>query len=175
MLNKNAFVAYEYRTVSVKKEMADLYMDCYQNFGWISDKAPVSTIGSRVVTIKFKRKRQILNKAELTRLQRHFDANVSEIIAMEQAKSEVATIISIAIGIVGCAFMAGSVFSITGNTSNYILCSVLAVPGFISWIIPYFCYRWIQRRKTDKMNPLIEKKYEELYEVCEKANRLMIE
>ena len=53
------------------------------------------------------------------------------------------------------------------------LCAILAVPGFIGWILPYFCYRAIRRRKTNRLSPLIEKKYDELYDVCEKANGLL--
>ena len=67
--------------------------------------------------------------------------------------------------------MTGSVFAVTAG--NIPLCVVLAVPGFIGWIIPYWIFRSVSRKKTEAVNPLIDQKYDELYEVCEKANALI--
>ena len=53
------------------------------------------------------------------------------------------------------------------------LCILLAIPGFLGWIFPYFVYRKVVRKETEKINPLIEKKYDEIYEICEKGNKLL--
>ncbi len=63
------------------------------------------------VTMKFKRDRKIRNKAELTRLQRQFESGAAEIAALEKSKTLGASAAAFLIGIVGTAFMAGSVFS----------------------------------------------------------------
>jgi hypothetical protein len=39
--------------------------------------------------------------------------------------------------------------------------------------MPYFLYSSIRRKKTAKVAPLIDGKYDEVYEVCEKANALL--
>lgn len=60
----------------------------------------------------------------------------------------------------------------TAQTPHIVLSIVLAVPGFSGWILPYFVYRRIQEKETKKITPLIEAKYDEIYEICEKGNKL---
>lgn len=48
-----------------------------------------------------------------------------------------------------------------------------AVPGFLGWGLPYFLYRMGVRKQTEKMTPLIEEKYDEIYEICEKGSKLL--
>lgn len=69
--------------------------------------------------------------------------------------------------------MAGSVFAVTADTPMILLCIVLAVPGFIGWALPWFLYKRMVRRRTEKIAPLIEAKYDEAYAVCEKGCRLL--
>lgn len=170
-MDKNTFIGYEYQDITVKRSMASMYTDCYKNFGWELDgtNEPISKIDS--VEMKFKRDRKIRNKAELTRLQRNFDACVSEILSLESKEYIIASVVAYMIGIIGTAFMAGSVFAVTSE--KILLCILLAVPAFIGWIIPYFCYKAIVRKKIVQIAPLIEQKYEEVYVVCEKANALL--
>ena len=171
--NKQNFVVYEYKEILVETNQASLYMDAYENFGWkLDDKMHSSTILGKMV-INFRRDRKILNKAELTRLQRNFDACMEEIKQLEASKTSTATAASIAVGIVGTAFMAGSVFAVTSITPMIVLCIILAVPGFIGWTIPWFLYKRVVRGRTQKVTPLIEAKYDELYEVCEKGRKLL--
>ena len=200
MSKKEHFMAYEYKNVTVKRNFAEMYIDCMENFGWtlienggyhaqalLSNLNPANlgrniantaqssgkTAGtSAVITLKFKRDREILNKAELTRLQRHFDSGISEIARMEQSNISHASIVAFTIGIIGTAFMAGSVFSYLAG--SLILCIVLAVPAFLGWFIPYFAYRSIFLKKNVKIEPLINSKYDEIYDVCEKAHRLLV-
>lgn len=82
-MEKNNFIGYEYQDVTVKRSMASLYADSYQNFGWELDGTtePVGKLDS--VTMKFKRDRKLRNKAELTRLQRNFDACITETLSLE--------------------------------------------------------------------------------------------
>lgn len=169
--NGAGFVGYEYKDVTVKRESANLYADSYPNFGWTLEgtATPIGNVGS--VTMKFKRDRKIRNKAELTRLQRQFEAQVSEIEAMEFSKALGASTAAYVIGVVGTALMAGSVFAYLGGMLP--LCIILAIPAFIGWIIPYFCYSNIRKKKTERVAPIIDSKYDDIYEACEKANALL--
>lgn len=170
-LQRNDFTGFEYRDITVKKMMQSVYTDSIGSFGWmiegISD--PIGKIDS--VVMKFKRDRKIRNKGELTRLQRQFEVGVAEIVSLESSKTIKAAAIAYVVGVVGTACMTGSVFAVTAG--NIPLCVVLAVPGFIGWIIPYWIFRSVSRKKTETVNPLIDQKYDELYEVCEKANALI--
>lgn len=123
--------------------------------------------------LRLKRNRKIVNKMELTRLQRNFEACMAEIASLEKSKTSAATVYALIVALIGTAFMAGSTFAVTAQTPQILLCILLAVPGFIGWILPVFVYRRTVRKKTKELNPLIEEKYDEIYELCEKGSKLL--
>ena len=167
------FVGYEYKEIFAEREKASLYLDAYMNFGWKPDgNMQQSILGSRA-SIKLKRDRKILNKAELTRLQRHFDACMNDITAMENTKTQPATIWSLVVGFIGTAFMAGSVFAIVATPPLIALCIILAIPALIGWLLPHFIFKKLLQKQVQKITPLIEQKYDEIYEICEKGSRLL--
>lgn len=173
-MRENSFIGYEYQDVTVKRSMASVIVDGYENFGWEVDSTGetldnLTTIDKMV--IKFKRDRKIRNKAELTRLQRNFDACISDIDSLERSKFIKPSVVSYLIGIIGTAFMAGSVFCVIADM--IIPCIILAIPAFIGWVLPYFLYKSILKKKTAEVTPLIDQKYDEIYTVCEKANALL--
>lgn len=169
----SSFVGYEYKDITVSRDMEAVYADGYENFGWSlegSDTLPTLQ-GTNTVNLKFKRDRKIRNKAELTRLQHQFESCAGEIVSLERSKAMAAAIAAYGVGLIGTAFMAGSVFAyISGLLFPSI---VLAVPGFLGWIIPYFAYRRIKQSKTAKLAPIIDQKYDEIYTTCERANGLL--
>ncbi|MGM9605831.1 MAG: hypothetical protein ACI3XG_12300 [Faecousia sp.] len=172
-MEKKDFVGYEYKTVSVKRAMASVYADGYENFGWELEgtEEQSGTLPAQTITMKFKRDRKICNKAELTRLQRNFDACVNEILSLETSKYVKASVIAYTVGIIGTAFMAGSVFAVTAG--RIVPCVILAIPAFAGWILPYFLFKGAEKKKVAEVTPLIDKKYDELYIVCEKAHNLL--
>ncbi len=170
---KHLFRGYEYKEIQTSGEQASMYVDCYENFGWELDDnfMPEERLG--VTKIRMKRDRKIINKMELTRLQRHFEACADEIEKLEQSKSSIPTMWALVIAIIGTAFMAGSVFAIVGNPPIYWLSVLLGIPACIGWILPYFVYCKKVAAQTKKVQPLIEAKYDEIYEICEKGNSLL--
>ena len=98
---------------------------------------------------------------------------MKQIAEMEVSKERLATMIAIIIGVVGTAFMAGSVFAISHEPPMIVLCILLAIPAFIGWVLPYFVYKWIKNEKAQQINPLIEKKWDEIHEICEKGHTLL--
>ena len=178
------FIGYEYKEVTADPGHVSFLIDGYANFGWEIDenvmpggleKYPERT-GSphhRKTVIRFKRDRKIINKMELTRLQRNFDACVSQIGQLEKEKTSRPMVTALTVGIIGTAFMAGSTFAVTADPPLIALCIILAIPGFLGWILPYFLYRAGVRKQTEKITPLIEEKYDEIYEICEKGNKLL--
>lgn len=178
------FVGYEYKEVICESSKASFVFDGYENFGWeVDEKQNGNIYGNtaeniissyqKKIVIRLKRNRKIVNKMELTRLQSNFEAYVNEIEKLEKSKTSMATMYSLIIGIFGTAFMAGSVFAITAHKPNIILSILFAIPGFIGWIIPYFVYNKIVEMQTDKVTQLIEEKYDEIYKICERGNKLL--
>ena len=175
------YIGYDYKTVTVDKEKVSMYLDAYENFGWVVDETaglnPASGMpASRFIgaaDIKLKRDRKILNKTELTRLQQHFEACMDEITSLENSKTRMATVYSIAAGVIGTVFMAGSVFAVTAEPPVIWLCVLLGVPGLIGWTLPYYLFKVFTGKRTGEIAPLVEQKYDEIHEICEKGNALL--
>lgn len=168
---KKPFVAYEYKEINVRNEELYMQIDGYECFGWKVEDTNENNKSH--TTLRMKRDRKIINKVELTRLQNHFEACLDEIDALEESKSRRATVVSLIIGVIGTAFMAGSTFAVVHNPPMIALCIVLAIPGFIGWLLPCFIYKKLLEEDTNKMNQLIEDKKEEMYEICEKGHSLL--
>ena len=169
-LNAKDFVGYEYTTVDVKRDMENMVMDGYANFGWIPEGREWP-VGHQTTILRFKRNRKIRNKAELTRLQREFDKHVKVLEALEASKTTSAQIAAFTVGIIGTIALAGAMFAYLAEL--FPLMVVLAVPGFIGWISPYFIYKSRLRKKKEAVMPAIETQYDAIYETCEKANGLL--
>ena len=170
--NENGFVGYERQKVTVKHgDTERLYIDNYKNFGWTFEGYEPSVQDVMGTTLVFKRDRKILNKAELTRLQRQFDSGIKEIEKLEFSKALNASVLAYGIGIIGAGFTVGAVFAFLGSLT--VLGIILAIPALVGWVIPYFCYNRALKSKTEKITPLIERQFDEIYEVCEKGSRLI--
>lgn len=165
------FIGYEYKDFTVKRSMASLYSDSIENFWWEPEATSEISGKPDSICMKFRRNRKIRNKSELTRLHRQLDNSIANIQSLEFSKYLKASTAAYVTGVIGTAFMAGSVFAVTSG--NITLCVVLAIPGFLGWTLPYLIYRSIYRKKVLEVTPMIDKKYDEIYEVCEKANNLL--
>ena len=164
---------FDYRKVKVKRSMVSLYTDAYKSFGWIricSGDDSANPSSGTYVELAFRRERKIRNKAEMTRLQRNFDVCVDEICEMEQEKTDMADKAAYGVSLMGSVFMCCSaLLTIAFELSEGIL---LAIPGFFGWLIPSFLHKKLVKEKTEEVAPLIEQKYEEIHQVCKKANGL---
>ena len=92
---KKQFMAYDYKEVVTNREQVSFLLDGYECFGWEQDENYAGLIDVNPyipkMTIRLKRNRKILNKMELTRLQRNFEACVKEIEMLEQSKTSKGT------------------------------------------------------------------------------------
>lgn len=153
--------------------MVSLYTEAYRHFGWIliySDAEENSLVCGKKTTLEFRREHKIRNKGELTRLQRSFDACADEICEMEQAKTDTASRVSCGASFVGSIFMCCSVLlSIASQAAVSIL---MAIPGILSWLSSGFLYKAVEQKKSEEIKPLIKEKYDEIQQVCQKANGL---
>ena len=179
------YTGYEYREISVPREYVSLCLDSYPCFGWEEDPnyeqpgrrgvhARSGGAGEKdAVTLYFRRVRSIRSKVELTRLQRNFDSCIAELRALERSKTTRAAAAALTAGVLGTAFMAGSTFAAVSTPPVVWLTILLAIPGFLGWILPYFLYRAMVRWKAAQIEPLMEQKYDEINEICERGSRLL--
>ena len=167
------FRNYEYKTVTVKSNALSLWLDGYESFGWQEDPRFPDRGEKETVVLRLRRDRRILNKMELTRLQRNFEACMEEIDALEKAPDNTALGAALAVGLVGTALLAGSVFSVAATPPIIWLCVLLGVPGLIGWVLPYFVYQHVRRKRARSLAPLIEKKQDEIWTLMEKGQALL--
>lgn len=149
-MNTQEFIAYEYKELNVKEDMASFYLDCYESFGWQRDeKFPPQKSGEKMI-IKLNRNRKLVNKVELTRLQRNFEADMEDIFSLEGTKTSAAVVTALIIGLIGTAFMAGSVFAVTADPSQILLCIYIGSSGICRLDFTVFCIQKSQGGKDKK-------------------------
>ena len=175
MIEQHAgYVAYEYQEHTVEQRYASHDRDNCGCFGWqVEANKPHGAELPDKVILRLKRDRHIPNRTELTRLQRKFEAIMEDVRRLEGSGERQATVVSLACGLAGTVFMGGSTFAVTAATPIVWLCAVLAVPGFTLWGAAYPLCRYVRKRRTREVQPLVEGKLDEMYEVCEKASRLL--
>jgi len=174
MLKKDeSFISYEYKDVTVDRDLEGIFADSYPNFGWKLEGCSDVPFGMSTVNLKFKRDRKIRNKAELTRLQRQFEGMLGEIERLQQSKTTSAVTTAITTGLIGTVFLAGATFAFI-YAEMIPLMIALAIPGFIGWFLPYQLYKKVRMKKNKKVAPLIEKQYDAIYEICERAHGLLV-
>lgn len=179
------FVAYEYMSLRVKQDKEPLYIDCYENLGWIFinnsalvDKEDyfINNIGfnNKVVNLRFKRDRRIANKVKLMSLQRKLESALKMVEKLENAPSSYAIVWAMTIGFIGTIFLAISVFAITASNPYYFLSILTGIPGLVGWVLPYFVYVNKIREKELENIELIEEQYNIIYDSCEQAKKLIV-
>ncbi|MBU3156569.1 hypothetical protein [Clostridium estertheticum] len=165
---RNKFIMNEYIDVNVNQNLVQLCSDCYKELGWniINTSSAVNS-----VSIKMQRDRKIKNRVALCDLQRKCEEAFTSIEKLERTKTSKAMLISLGIGIIGTAFMAGSVFAYLASMVLFSI--ILAIPAFIGWTLPYFFYKKIYKETGTKVNVMIEHNYDTIYDLCKKASHLL--
>lgn len=167
------FIGYEYKEATVPNQQAALYMDAYENFGWKNDERFPEAGNKPTVSLHLRRNRKIVNRMELTRLQRNFEGSMHEIELLEKSRTSMPCAAALAVGLAGTVFITGAVFSAVAAPPRILLCILLAIPGFTGWVLPYFLFKKLVRKRNDIVNPLIEQKYDEISELCRKGSNLL--
>lgn len=170
--NKTSYTSYDYKKISLESDMDMQYLDGLTTFGWRID-VDKTTSEHGVLHHVLKRNRNIINKIELTRLEKNFDFCFHEISRLTSTVKSKATIMSLTVGIIGTCFIAGSTFAITYEPPIVWLCVVLAIPGFTGWILPYFVYKSVKVRQEIRIESFIKENYDEIEVICNKAAQLL--
>lgn len=118
-----------------------------------------------------KRDRRLAQREQVTELQRRCEAALRDIDKLERSKSSKARIAAFTLGVVGCAFMALSVFSYLAG--NLVAMTVFAVPGFLCWAAPYFVHRELLASSERSLAPRIDAQYDIVYGTSEQAATLL--
>jgi hypothetical protein len=175
------FTAYEYASVRAPRDLESLYQDTYRSFGWTVESTELAdpirplpltpAIHPSTITLKLKRDRGIRNRQMVQTLQRKAEGSLSNIARLEKSKTTRAMVLAVTIGIVGAAFLAGSIFLMNGGL--LVLSIVLGAIGLIGWLGGFVAYLGVKSRRTTTVIPLIDREFDVLYETSEQAARLL--
>ncbi|MFT8907860.1 MAG: hypothetical protein ABF908_03420 [Lentilactobacillus diolivorans] len=169
MMSKH-FIGYEHRDILIDKKYVDIYSDAYPNFGWQIERKTAGKEHHDKTLLKMKRDRKLINQTELKRLQRKFESKMANIEKLERLKTLSPTIVASIIGLIGTAFVAGSIFA---NDAGYTIGMIVSgTVGLVGWILPYPVFKHRMIKSTHKYQPLIDHEYDLVYEICEKAYTL---
>ena len=181
------FVAYEYLSINVISKKEDLYIDCYENFGWkltntinsgLVDREDYYINNSNIndnklVNLKFKRDRKIPNKAKVIALQNKCENALKELNRLEKEPNSKGTIYACLVAVVGTILLAISVFLITSINPTYILGMFIGIIGLVGWLLAYPMYKKTKIKQEQINTPLIEEQYTIIYDSCEQAQKLL--
>jgi len=168
------YVAYDYLSVRAERELEPLYKDTYRSFGWTIEGYGAGIAGISTLTLKLKRERKLKDRPLIAELQRKAERALSQIANLERSKSTTAIALALTIGIIGSAFLAGSVLAIT-ESDSWGLSIPLGAIGLLAWLAGFLSYERVRARKTAQLTPVIDRQYDVVYETCEQAARLLPE
>lgn len=170
---RSLFGTEEYFQTTVSEAFAANYIEGYECFGWKVDESQPSKKQGEKVVLSFVRDKNILNKTELTRLQRQFEDCMTQIQYLQRRADSIPLATALTAGLVGTAFVAGAVFAVTAAKPIIWLTVLLAIPGFALWGAAYpICLRE-QKLQREKLLPLIDAKFDEAAETARKAKNLL--
>lgn len=179
------FIIYEHLSIDVNPEQEQLYVDCYQSFGWEFVSSSGNTLNQdyyvndpnlnkiNLVHIKFKRDKKIKNKAELLILQKKMESTLKKIDKLTKEPEMISTMYSMIIGIIGLVFFAFGILSYIASNPIYMLAILNGIIGIVGFIIAFLINGKIKKQKEEQNEVLIEEQYNLIYGYCEKANKLI--
>ncbi|MFT4110895.1 hypothetical protein [Propionicimonas sp.] len=165
------FVPYEYLTIQVDRELEPLYKDTYRNLGYVIEGYAAGIPNPATVALKLKRDRRINNRAAVLEQQRSAEQALATIASLEHSTQTAPLAAALTAGIIGSAFLAGSVFAITANL--WLLGIPLGVVGLAGWAAGWFAHGRVKANRVARVTPLIDREYETVYAAGEQAARLM--
>lgn len=173
MQDKN-FVAYEYKTKTVKNNERAKTMDLYEAFGWEATEVN-SAIGDNCV-ITLRRDRKIPHKQELIKLEKKAEEERAALDSLERSKTLGASIFAYIFGIISALVLGGGmsiVMNASGTVKNMVAGIVLGVVGIALCCITYPIYKKIVLKRTKDVTPAIDNGEEKLANVLEQGNDLL--
>ncbi len=173
MEEKN-FVAYEYKTRTVKAEDQPRLADMYEAFGWEITSASPAVGGG--VALSLKRDRKIVHKQELNKTERQAENVFETLASLRRSETLGASVFAYIFGLIG-ALMLGGGMSLIMTIQNSVPALaggiVLGVVGLALCGINYMIYKKLALKKTEKVQPAIDENEEKLANLLEKGNELL--
>lgn len=170
---------YEYISINVESDLEPMYIDCYENFGWILIKETIKQdyyINANpiqdIVNLKFKRNRNIKNKEKLKALQQNCEKAFLKVDELERTPQSIATMYSLMVGFIAAGLITIAVFMAIKNIlSIAILCGII---GLIGCIFPYPIYKKVMDKKEAESKNKIDEQYDIINNAYKEASKILL-
>lgn len=173
-MQEKDFVAYEYRTQTVKAKDQTKAIDMYEAFGWeVTSTTPTMVDG---VTLSLKRDRKQKHKQELTKLERQAENIFETINGLHRAKTAGASVFAYIFGCIAALVLGGGMcltMLIENSTPAFIGGIFLGIAGIVLCGVNYLIYKKLVDKKTKALLPIIDDNEEKLANLLEKGNDLL--
>lgn len=167
----DSFVAYEYTTVDIPPGKASLYSDIYRSLGWIDNGRRDGAESAGHTTLTLKRNRDLADRDLLHHLQLSMEQALHTIARLERSERTRPTAGAAMVGLLGTAFMAGSVFSLLDGLT--LLSIVLGTVGIGLWCVAYPTFRVLRSGRRAAVRTQLDREYDVMYENAAHAHHLI--
>ena len=165
------FIRYEYKKIQVSSEDLALVLDAYASFGWQLDEKLSNLTDECFALLRLRRDKNLINRVELTRLQRNFEACMEQIEELRHNAKRTAAILSILIGLFGALLAIGSAAAFAFG--HPVLGAALAMIAAVQMILPVFLYPTISKQRSKVIMPLIDRILDDIQALMEKGHALL--
>lgn len=166
--------SYEYARTTVKSDLATVATDCYESLGFELTGAKESP-ASGTTALAFRRSRKVCARAQLSKLQRTMDDLLKSIASMEAEKTSKARTQAIAFGTVSTLVFGLGTGCTMVWTHLFVIGIIIGIIGIGGCLLAYLNYRKTVASETARINPRIEKAYDQLATACEEAQTVLRE
>lgn len=164
--------SYEYARTTVKNDLAQVALDCYESLGYEFTGQTNTTPGVQT-TLSFRRSRKVSGKAQLSKIQRTMNDTIVSIANMEAQKTKKATGQAIALGTAAALILGVGMCCTMVWTHLMALGIAVGVIGIAGCIYAFLCYRKTVEAESARLNPKIEAAYDRLATQCEEAQAVL--
>ncbi|MCL2752163.1 MAG: hypothetical protein FWE62_05350 [Firmicutes bacterium] len=172
---EQAYRNYEYMTLTADRQDANETANRYASLGWELDG---QENGVFQTALTFKRERNITNKDRLNRLQLRIEDCADGIDRLERSKTQKASMMLTISGVLFALIFGGgmslAILNPPAASLVFIGGIVLGVIGLGLGALIYPFYRGFIKKNTAKIDPLIEKKKDDLADLCQEAHNLLL-
>lgn len=169
---EGGYRSYEYARTTVKNDLAQVAVDCYESLGYELTGQKTATAGGQT-TLSFRRSRKVDSKAQLSKIQRTMDDTIASIANMEAQKTKKATSQAIALGTIAALVLGIGMCCTMVWTHLMALGIIVGVIGIVGCIYAFLRYRKTAEAESTRLNPEIEAAYDRLATQCEEAQAVL--
>lgn len=176
-MEKEKAIVYDYKTVSVRREMEPMLIDTYENLGWELVNTTLQAGSLTHVNVSFKRDRKIKGKVALSKIQNKVDMTLSNLNKIELGKQRAGVPEGLTVGVIGTLIFGGGMSMVMClQGMGYMIGGIaLGVVGVGVALLGWLTHNKCRSKKLAKLEPILEEELNKLSDLCEEGHKILNE